>query len=70
MPPVLIHHGTTDEIVRIQHSVHLVTELKAAGRTEGVGYEFITYPKQGHGFTGDALTASRTRTVGFLEGIL
>lgn len=70
LPPVLVQHGTDDAIVPISDSVSLVNELRGLGRTEGVGYEFVSYPGQGHGFTGADLTASRTKTVAFLETIL
>ncbi|MEP7000906.1 MAG: dienelactone hydrolase family protein [bacterium] len=70
LPPVLIHHGADDAIVPIENSLRLVQELRAAGRTQGLGYEFITYPGQGHGFVGPALVASRASTVDFLSGIL
>ncbi|MEJ7809283.1 MAG: dienelactone hydrolase family protein [Gemmatimonadaceae bacterium] len=70
LPPVLIHHGTNDTTVAIESSEQLVRELRAAGRTEGLGYEFIRYPGQGHGFTGSDLAKSRTTTVEFLDRIL
>jgi len=70
LPPVLIHHGTDDRVVPIENSLQLVKELKAVGRTEGVGYEFLTYPGQDHGFTGADQSKSRVRTIEFLEGIL
>jgi dienelactone hydrolase len=70
LPPVQIHHGTADTFVPIASSIHLVSELRAAGRTEGVGYEFLQYPGQGHGFTGADLTTSREKSVEFLAAIL
>lgn len=70
LPPVLIHHGTADEMVDIEESVHLENQLKAAGKVKGVGYEFIRYPGQPHGFKGPDLATSRTKTVEFLKGIL
>jgi hypothetical protein len=56
--------------VPIVNSESLVNELMAVGKTEGLGYEFIKYPGQGHGFKGAALDESRTKTVEFLDGIL
>lgn len=70
LPPVLIHHGTSDGIVPIDNSENLVNELRAVGRTQGLGYEFIRYPGQGHGFTGPDLAGSRTKTVEFFDRIL
>ena len=70
MPPVLIHHGEQDDLVKIGDSRQLVSELRAAGKTEGVGYTLLTYRDQGHGFKGADLVAARTKTVEFLTSIL
>jgi dienelactone hydrolase len=70
MPPVLIHHGEQDDLVKISDSQRLVTELRAAGKTEGVGYTLMTYRDQGHGFSGADLVAARSKTVEFLANIL
>ena len=70
MPPVLIHHGEQDDLVKISDSQQLVTELRAAGKTEGVGYTLMTYRDQGHGFSGADLVAARSKTVEFLANIL
>jgi dienelactone hydrolase len=70
LPPVLIHHGTDDKLVPFADSVSLVGELRAAGKTEGLGYQFIPYKGQGHGFTGPDLDRSRTATVEFFAGVL
>ena len=70
LPPVLIHHGTDDQIVPIQDSLTLESELKAAGKIEGVGFRFIKYPGQGHRFTGPDLAAARKATIDFVEATL
>ena len=70
MPPVLIHHGEKDDLVTIGESRQLVSELRAAGKTEGTGYRLSTYRDQGHGFTGADLIAARSQTVEFFTSIL
>jgi dienelactone hydrolase len=70
MPPVLIHHGERDDLVTISDSRQLVSELRGAGKTEGVGYTLLTYRDQGHAFVGADLVAARSKTVEFLTSIL
>ena len=70
MPPVLIHHGERDNLVSIEDSRRLVSDLRAAGKTEGVGYTLLTYRDQGHSFAGADLVTARTKTVEFLASIL
>lgn len=70
MPPVQIHHGADDDIVPIAESEHLVSELRAVGKVEGLGYEFFTYARQGHGFKGADLVSSRAKTVAFVKASL
>jgi dienelactone hydrolase len=70
LPPVQIHHGTADTLVLIRESEQLVTELRAAGKVEGLGYEFLRYPGQGHGFKGPDLVTSRSKSVGFVRTAL
>ena len=70
MPPVLIHHGERDDLVPISDSRQLVGELRAAGKTEGVGYTLLEYRDQGHGFKGADLATARAKTVEFLTSIL
>ena len=70
MPPVLIHHGEQDDLVKIDDSRQLVSELRAAGKTEGVGYTLMTYRDQGHRFAGADLVAARSKTVEFLASQL
>jgi dienelactone hydrolase len=67
LPPVQIHHGTADQLVLIRDSETLVNELRAAGKVEGLGYEFIKYIGQGHRFTPPALDSSRSTTVAFIQ---
>lgn len=70
MPPIQIHHGRVDTVVDVAESEHLVTELRAAGKVEGLGYEFLQYRHQGHGFTGADLVASRAASVAFVHASL
>lgn len=70
MPPILIHHGEGDELVSILNSERLVAQLMGAGKTEGLGFKFIRYPGQGHGFAGAALDSSRSATIEFLTAVL
>ncbi len=70
MPPLQIHHGSDDGTVAIAESEQLVKELRAVGKVEGLGYEFIRYEKQGHGFSGADLTASRASSVAFVTACL
>jgi dipeptidyl aminopeptidase/acylaminoacyl peptidase len=65
MPPLLIHHGLADGLVRPQQSAHLKTQLVGAGKRDGTDFHLETYKDQGHGFTGEALTKSRAATVAF-----
>lgn len=67
LPPVQIHHGTADPTVPISDSELLVTELRAVGKTPGVGYEMIRYSGEGHGFSGVALTDARASAVSYLS---
>jgi dienelactone hydrolase len=70
LPPVLIQHGTSDSVVPIEDSVSLVADLRAAGKVEGLGYRFLRYPGEGHGFIGEALDASRRATTSFVKEIV
>ena len=70
LPPVLIHHGTDDPIVPIAESLSLVSDLRAVGKVEGLGYRFEKYPGQGHGFTGADLAGSRATTLEFVSAIV
>jgi dienelactone hydrolase len=70
LPPVLIHHGLSDTVVPIDDSIALVTELRAAGKVDGLGYQFIKYPGAGHRFEGVDLEASRRVTVAFVGEVV
>ncbi len=78
LPPVQIHHGTSDPL-SIENSRHLVRELRgkartvkewkfgAAGTAALADDQFIEYPGETHGFKGAALTGSRDAAVQFLD---
>lgn len=70
LPPVQIHHGVADTLVPIVESEQLVSELRAVGKTDGLGYQLLRYPGQGHRFTGEDLDRSRARTVEFVSTAL
>jgi dienelactone hydrolase len=68
MPPVQIHHGDDDDIVKPDQSRSLVSLLKAAGKTEGTDFEAYFYPGEGHGFhLSTDVSTSMDRTVTFLN---
>lgn len=46
--PILIVHGVRDPRVPIAQARTLVSALKSAGKREGVDYEYIEQPKNGH----------------------
>ena len=70
LPPVLILHGTKDQLVAPSESAYLVAQLEAVGKKKGQGYVFESYEGQGHGFEGAALVKSRAETVEFVEKAL
>lgn len=70
LPPVLICHGTGDELVRLSESKQIVEQLEAAGLVRDRDFFFETYPGEGHGFKGAALNISRQRTIEFFSGLL
>lgn len=65
MPPLLMHHGLADDLVKPQHSEYVKTQLEGVGKRDPADFHLETYPQQGHGFTGEALTKSRSATVSF-----
>lgn len=69
-PRALILHGTKDPLVDISESEHLVAQLDAAGKKEGLDYVFERHEGEGHGFKGAALTKSRASTVDFMKKAL
>lgn len=68
LPPVQIHHGTADEVVKISESDGLERSLKAAGKKSGTDYERLDYAGEGHGFRAPAaIVRSRKATVDFFK---
>lgn len=61
-PPTLILHGGMDPIVPISQSIALKAKLQAAG----VPVQMVTYPTEGHGWTGANLTDSYQKIETFL----
>ncbi len=61
-PPTLILHGGVDPLVPISES----TTLKAKLMTAGVVVQMVTYPTEGHGWTGASLNDTYDRITGFL----
>jgi dienelactone hydrolase len=70
MPPVQIHHGSSDTTVYPRESEALVAELKKAGKREGKDFVFERYPGQTHRFDSAALAAARAATVEFIDSRL
>ena len=66
MPPVLILHGADDDTVPVAQAY----ELEALLKKKSSPYEIKIYPKQGHGFSGEALEDANQRTVSFLKAHL
>jgi dienelactone hydrolase len=67
LPPVLIFHGTKDQLVDPSESARLVAQLELAGKKKGSDYIFESYEGEGHGFKGAALTKSREAAVEFIK---
>jgi carboxymethylenebutenolidase len=63
LPPTLILHGDSDEIVSVDEA-HL---LKRMLEERSLVFESKIYPGQGHAFTGDALRDARERTAAFFD---
>ena len=70
LPPVSIHHGTTDPLVDKNESEYLVAELVAARKKLDRDYFVNWYPNEGHGFKGAALSKSRDATIKFMSSVL
>jgi dienelactone hydrolase len=70
MPPVQIHHGSSDTTVYPRESEALVAELKRAGKREGKDFVFETYPGQTHRFDPAALATARAAAVAFIDSRL
>lgn len=62
-PPTLIFHGGMDPLVPIAESIALKEKLQAAG----VPVQMVTYPNEGHGWTGPNLQDSYNRIESFLK---
>jgi len=61
-PPTLILHGGVDPLVPIAQSTALKTKLQTMGAT----VQMVTYPLEGHGWTGASLTDTYDRITAFL----
>lgn len=66
MPPVLILHGETDELIPVKEAYALEKLLKS----KSVTYEIKIYPHQGHGFDSATAEDANRRTVAFLKAHL
>lgn len=62
-PPVLLVHGTADEVVSIEHSEIFEKALKEAG----VKVDFLRYPGAGHGLAGNDLQQAVTASLKFAD---
>lgn len=62
-PPILIFHGTNDNIVRYNQSTKLVAALQAVG----ADVTLVTMEGDGHGWAGEKLTSSIRQTVDFFK---
>jgi len=67
LPPVLVCHGTADQVVDPSESDNLIEALERDGKKSGTGYEYETFPGEGHGFKEPALRRSRDLTVAFFK---
>ena len=61
-PPTLILHGTLDQLVPIAQSNALKTKLQTAGAT----VQMVTYPNEGHSWTGASLNDTYDKVTAFL----
>ncbi|MDQ6610111.1 MAG: alpha/beta hydrolase [Bacteroidota bacterium] len=61
-PPTLILHGGVDPLVPIAQSTALKNKLVTAG----VPVQMVTYPLEGHGWTGASLSDTYDKITGFL----
>jgi acetyl esterase/lipase len=62
-PPILIFHGTQDEIVRYNQSSKLESALKEVG----ADVTLVTMEGDGHGWSGEKLTRSIRQTMDFFK---
>jgi dienelactone hydrolase len=70
LPPLLILHGTKDQLVPPEESQYLIKQLEAAGKKKDRDFFFNSYEGEGHGFKGPKLTESRDATVQFIGKML
>ena len=61
-PPTLILHGGVDPLVPIAQSIALKNKLQSIS----VPVQMVTYPNEGHGWTGASLTDTYNQIVNFL----
>jgi carboxymethylenebutenolidase len=66
MPPTLLLHGERDPIVPVAEA----RRLQRLFKQKNITFEIQVYPDQGHGFSGDAATDARQRTLRFLDKYL
>jgi carboxymethylenebutenolidase len=66
MPPVLILHGTEDQLIPSSEAY----KLQRLWESKGIPYEMKIYPGQGHGFTGAAVADAEARTLAFFDRYL
>lgn len=62
-PPTIIFHGTVDRIVPIRESDSLDAKLKNAHVAES----YITYPGKGHGWRGNEIQDTYSKTIAFIK---
>ncbi|MVN22446.1 alpha/beta hydrolase [Mucilaginibacter arboris] len=62
-PATIIFHGTADPIVPIRESDSLNVKLKNAN----VPVNYITYPGKGHGWSGNEILDTYSKTVAFIK---
>lgn len=64
--PIQLHHGTSDEQVPIELSLHLKEELEKANKV----VEYHEYPGADHNFTGTSFSLATQRSVNFFKKYL
>lgn len=63
VPPTIIFHGTSDEVVPISESLN----LKNALTSMGVSHEYYTYTGEAHGWVGSNLTDTYIKAISFIK---
>ena len=64
--PVQLHHGTADDSVPVEFSIHLKTALEKVGKP----VEYFEYRGADHNLSGAAFTQAMNRTIGFYKKYL